>query len=184
MRFGEYFTTTAFVVVADPVGAGFVDCGAEREMVGAAQAVSPGVTRTAVFEVIEAIQSTFMLRMLRSGPDRALRGREATAPIPDSTRSEGFGTARTSAGIQGYRRLARLVDAMPVLDPLIYISPGTRTHNPNLALCILSPNSAARGKANPRDCKVWLRSHRSPRHAPSPLPLHVERADRNDRDRG
>ena len=101
MRFGEHFTTTAFVVVADPVGAGFVDCGAEREMVGAAQAVSPGVTRTAVFEVIEAIQSTFMLRMLRSGPDRALRGREATAPIPDSTRSEGFGTARTSAGIQG-----------------------------------------------------------------------------------
>ena len=31
--------------------------------------------------------------------------------------SEGFGTARTSAAIQGNRRPARRVDGMPVLDP-------------------------------------------------------------------
>ena len=69
MRFGEHLAATAFVVVADPVGAGFVDSlarpggnatgftsfeyGMSAKWLELLKQIAPGVTQTAVLEVID-----------------------------------------------------------------------------------------------------------------------------------
>src|SRR5262245_45394354 len=66
---------------------------------------------------------------------------------------------------------------VPCLDVIreevspIYISTRNRTHNPDISAVPSLPNSAVRGGANPRGCKVSSRNRRSLTHVPSPRHL-------------